>query len=82
MYKKAFLISLLMGALWGLTIVYIAIEHNPQMAVYNSETGVYNIKYLVGLFTSWSVLVTFGLFVLFVLLGLFIWVWKFLKREK
>ena len=79
MYKKAFLISLLLGVLWGLAIVYIAIEHNPQMAVYNTETGVYDKMYLTGLFISWFALVTFGFFAI---LGLFIWVWKFLKREK
>ena len=79
MYKKAFLISLLMGVLWGLTVVYIVIEHNPQMAVYNTETGVYNIKYLVGLFTAWSAIVCFGVFTVF---GLIIWALKFLKREK
>ncbi len=73
MYKKAFLISLLMGALWGLTIMYIAIEHNPQMAVYNTESGVYDKIYLTGLFISWFALVTFGFFAIF---GLAIWVRK------
>ncbi len=62
MYKKAFLISLLIGIVWGFAVVYIAIEHNPQMAVYDTETGVYDIKYLSRLFISWSVLVGLGVF--------------------
>jgi len=63
MYKKAFLISLLMGVLWGLTIVYIVIEHNPQMVVYDTTKG-YDIIYLAKLFIIWFALVTFGLLML------------------
>ena len=56
MYKKAFLISLLIGIIWGFAAVYIAIEHNSQMAVYNTTKG-YNIIYLAKLFIIWFALV-------------------------
>ena len=62
MYKKVFLISLLIGIVWGFAAVYIAIEHNPQMAVYK-ESGIYDIKYLLGLFTVWSATFCLGVFV-------------------
>ena len=78
MYKKAFLISLLLGVLWGLTIVYIAIEHNPQMAVYDTTKG-YDIIYLAKLFISWFTLIIFGLFSI---VGLFIWLWRFFNVKQ
>ena len=69
MYKKTFLISLLIGIVWGFAAVYIAIEHNPQTAVYNVVDG-YDIIYLAKLFISWFTLVTFGLFSIVGLLDL------------
>ena len=76
MYKKTFLISLLIGIVWGFAAVYIAIEHNPQMAVFKESRG-YDIKYLFWLFISWSFLVGFGVFAC---LGVIIWTVKAFKK--
>lgn len=78
MYKKAFIFSIILGIVWGLTVVYIAIEHNPQMAVYSSKEG-YDIIYLAKLFISWVVPVAF---VVFAVLWLFICLRKFLNVKK
>ncbi len=78
MYKKTFLISLLIGIVWGFAAVYIAIEHNPQIAVKNPKEG-YDIIYLANLFISWFSLVTFGLFSI---VGLFIWLWRFFNVKQ
>ena len=57
--------------------MYIAIEHNPQMAVYDTETRVYDKMYMSGLFISWFALVSLGVFAC---LSMIIWIVRGFKK--
>ena len=41
------------GGLFGSVMVYAAIDHNPQQAFVNHETGTVNYVSLSGIFLSW-----------------------------
>ena len=55
----------------------IAIEHNPQMAVYDTETRVYDKMYMSELFISWFALVSLGVFAC---LSMIIWIVRGFKK--
>ncbi|MEM9670891.1 MAG: hypothetical protein AAF950_18465 [Pseudomonadota bacterium] len=55
-FKVGLLVSVILGALWGLLMANAAIDHNPHDIYWDSKTGEFtNLLGVFGIFFGWFV---------------------------